>query len=107
MGNNNFNNLKNQKVIIHISFVFADELVLSQVMIAVIILIIMLSDTFVLKNLWATKQALDEDGWLSTGDIGWIAPHHSTGRSRRCSSVVVLEGRAKDTIVLSTGIPKA
>lgn len=55
------------------------------------------------KNLWATKQALDEDGWLSTGDIGWIAPHHSTGRSRHCSSVVVLEGRAKDTIVLSTG----
>ncbi|KAK6255264.1 hypothetical protein SCA6_016569 [Theobroma cacao] len=55
------------------------------------------------KNPLATRQALDEDGWLNTGDIGWIAPCHSAGRSHRCGGVIVLEGRAKDTIVLSTG----
>ncbi|KAG2321402.1 hypothetical protein Bca52824_014615 [Brassica carinata] len=55
------------------------------------------------KNPVATKQVIDEDGWFNTGDMGWIAPHHSTGRSRSCGGVIVLEGRAKDTIVLSTG----
>ncbi|XP_028081529.1 probable acyl-activating enzyme 16, chloroplastic isoform X1 [Camellia sinensis] len=55
------------------------------------------------KNESTTKQVLDEGGWLNTGDIGWIAPHHSIGRSRLCGGMVVLEGRAKDTIVLSTG----
>ncbi|KAL1548091.1 Long-chain-fatty-acid--[acyl-carrier-protein] ligase AEE15, chloroplastic [Salvia divinorum] len=55
------------------------------------------------KNPSATKQAIDEDGWLNTGDIGWIFPPHSIGRSRRSSGVIVLEGRAKDTIVLLTG----
>ncbi|KAG6428378.1 hypothetical protein SASPL_112629 [Salvia splendens] len=35
--------------------------------------------------------------------IGWICPPHSIGRSRRSSGVIVLEGRAKDTIVLLTG----
>ncbi|CAI9117553.1 OLC1v1018955C1 [Oldenlandia corymbosa var. corymbosa] len=55
------------------------------------------------KNSMATKQAIDERGWLNTGDIGWIAPHHSVGRSRHSGGVIVLEGRAKDTIVLSTG----
>lgn len=55
------------------------------------------------KNESTTKQVLDEDDWLNTGDIGWIAPHHSIGRSRLCGGMVVLEGRAKDTIVLSTG----
>ncbi|XP_010450111.1 PREDICTED: long-chain-fatty-acid--[acyl-carrier-protein] ligase AEE15, chloroplastic-like [Camelina sativa] len=55
------------------------------------------------KNPLTTKQVLNESGWFNTGDTGWIAPHHSIGRSRRCGGVIVLEGRAKDTIVLSTG----
>ncbi|KAL0451982.1 UNVERIFIED_CONTAM: putative acyl-activating enzyme 16, chloroplastic [Sesamum latifolium] len=57
----------------------------------------------IVKNPEATKQAIDEDGWLNTGDIGWISPPHSRGRSCQAGGVIVLEGRAKDTIVLSTG----
>lgn len=55
------------------------------------------------KNPSATSEAIDKEGWFSTGDIGWIAPKHSVGRNRKCGGMVVLEGRAKDTIVLSTG----
>ncbi|XP_076935284.1 putative acyl-activating enzyme 16, chloroplastic isoform X1 [Bidens hawaiensis] len=55
------------------------------------------------KNPIATNQAIDENGWLNTGDIGWISPVHSVGRSRNSGGFIVLEGRAKDTIVLSTG----
>ncbi|KAL4561081.1 hypothetical protein LXL04_033243 [Taraxacum kok-saghyz] len=55
------------------------------------------------KNPSATNQAIDGEGWLNTGDIGWISPHHSLGRSRNSGGIIVLEGRAKDTIVLSTG----
>ncbi|XP_028759744.1 probable acyl-activating enzyme 16, chloroplastic [Neltuma alba] len=55
------------------------------------------------KNPSATDQAIDKDGWLNTGDMGWIAPRHSVGRCRHSGDVIVVEGRAKDTIVLSTG----
>ncbi|KAK3145499.1 hypothetical protein QOZ80_3BG0253620 [Eleusine coracana subsp. coracana] len=55
------------------------------------------------KNPSATDEAVDEKGWFNTGDIGWIAPHHAVGPSRKCGGMLVLEGRAKDTIVLSTG----
>ncbi len=41
----------------------------------------------------ATRAVIDEAGWLNTGDLGWIA---ATGD-------VVIAGRSKDTIVLSTG----
>uniref|UniRef100_A0A1D1Z3V4 4-coumarate--CoA ligase n=3 Tax=Anthurium amnicola TaxID=1678845 RepID=A0A1D1Z3V4_9ARAE len=54
------------------------------------------------KNPSATDKALDVDGWFNTGDIGWIAPNMA-GRSRCCGGMLVLEGRAKDTIVLTTG----
>ncbi|XP_078169638.1 AMP-dependent synthetase and ligase family protein isoform X1 [Carex rostrata] len=55
------------------------------------------------KNKSSTEAALDRDGWIDTGDIGWIAPKHDIGRSRLCRGMLVLEGRAKDTIVLTTG----
>ncbi len=41
----------------------------------------------------ATAMVLDEEGWFDTGDIGMLLPDGS----------LVLTGRAKDTIVLSTG----
>ncbi|XP_064934533.1 probable acyl-activating enzyme 16, chloroplastic isoform X4 [Musa acuminata AAA Group] len=55
------------------------------------------------NNPSATSEAVDEEGWFNTGDIGWIIPMHSMGRSRNCGGMIVLEGRSKDTIVLSTG----
>lgn len=58
---------------------------------------------FLYQNPSATNQVLDRDGWLNTGDIGWIVPHHSTRWSRNSSGVIVVDGRAKDTIVLYTG----
>jgi long-chain acyl-CoA synthetase len=45
------------------------------------------------RNPEATRAVLSEDGWVNTGDLGWIA---ATGD-------LVIAGRAKDTIVLSSG----
>lgn len=36
------------------------------------------------------------EGWFDTGDLGWIVPQGSSAMS----GMVVLTGRAKDTIVL-------
>ncbi|XP_002962119.2 long-chain-fatty-acid--[acyl-carrier-protein] ligase AEE15, chloroplastic [Selaginella moellendorffii] len=55
------------------------------------------------KNPDATQKAIDGDGWLDTGDLGWVAPVWKTGAARKCGGMLVLEGRAKETIVLSTG----
>jgi len=45
------------------------------------------------KDEAATKQAIDEDGWFNTGDIGWLTADNN----------LVLVGRMKETIVLSNG----
>ncbi|RLN43329.1 putative acyl-activating enzyme 16, chloroplastic [Panicum miliaceum] len=37
------------------------------------------------KNPSATNEALDQEGWFNTGDIGWIAPRHAVGPS--CENV--------------------
>lgn len=48
----------------------------------------------------ATLKAFVE-GWFDTGDLGWVAPEGVAGS--RMGGHVVLTGRAKDTIVLSSG----
>ncbi|BBN09361.1 long-chain acyl-CoA synthetase [Marchantia polymorpha subsp. ruderalis] len=55
------------------------------------------------KNPEATEKAIDKDGYFDSGDIGWIAPFHEVGAARKCGGVLVLDGREKDTIVLSSG----
>lgn len=55
------------------------------------------------KNHEATVSVLDENGWLDTGDLGWIVPDKKLGPARSCGGNLVLDGRAKDIIVLSTG----
>lgn len=49
----------------------------------------------------ATIAAIDKSGWLDTGDLGWIAP--ANVRGSKMAGAVVLVGRAKDTVVLSSG----
>ncbi|ABM71673.1 putative long-chain-fatty-acid--CoA ligase [Prochlorococcus marinus str. MIT 9515] len=46
-----------------------------------------------LNNDSATKDVLSKDGWFDTGDLGFLIPNGS----------LVITGRAKDTIVLSSG----
>ncbi len=46
-----------------------------------------------LNNVIATKEVLSESGWFDTGDLGFLIPNGS----------LVITGRAKDTIVLSSG----
>ncbi len=46
-----------------------------------------------LNNELATKQVLSKDGWFDTGDLGFLIPNGS----------LFITGRAKDTIVLSSG----
>ncbi|KAG0557012.1 hypothetical protein KC19_11G095400 [Ceratodon purpureus] len=55
------------------------------------------------KNEAATSKTIDSEGWLDTGDLGWIAPEMSIGAARRCGGVLTLDGRQKDTIVLLNG----
>jgi long-chain acyl-CoA synthetase len=45
------------------------------------------------KNPEATEQVLDPEGWFNSGDLGWVTRAND----------LVLTGRAKDTIVLSSG----
>jgi long-chain acyl-CoA synthetase len=54
-----------------------------------------------LNNPVASAAAFSADGWLDTGDLGWICPK-GVPRSRM-AGCLVLTGRAKDTIVLSSG----
>ncbi|KAJ7525564.1 hypothetical protein O6H91_17G056900 [Diphasiastrum complanatum] len=55
------------------------------------------------RNPVATNKAIDNEGWFDTGDLGWVAPETKGGPARMCGGTIVLDGRAKDTIVLSTG----
>lgn len=45
------------------------------------------------KDEEATKQAIDENGWFNTGDLGWLTSDNH----------LVIVGREKETIVLSNG----
>lgn len=56
------------------------------------------------QNPTATSKATDTEGWFETGDLGWEVPHSTVGPARMCGGLFVLDGRAKDTIVLSNGM---
>jgi long-chain acyl-CoA synthetase len=45
------------------------------------------------KNEQETRKVIDDDGWFNTGDLGWVT----------CTGDLVIAGRVKDTIVLSSG----
>jgi len=45
------------------------------------------------KDKEATDKVLSYDGWLNTGDLGWLTPYND----------LILTGRNKDVIVLSNG----
>ncbi|HSA06234.1 MAG TPA: AMP-binding protein [Candidatus Gastranaerophilales bacterium] len=45
------------------------------------------------KDIEATQKVLSSDGWLNTGDLGWVTPQND----------LVLTGRNKDIIALSNG----
>ena len=54
------------------------------------------------NNESATASAFGSgDGWFDTGDLGWKAPSNVPGSEM--GGCLVLTGRAKDTIVLSSG----
>ena len=46
-----------------------------------------------LNNAKATKEVLTDNGWFDTGDLGFLIPNGS----------LFITGRAKDTIVLTSG----
>jgi long-subunit acyl-CoA synthetase (AMP-forming) len=54
-----------------------------------------------LDDAGATARTVDAEGWLDTGDLGWVAPAGVAGSNM--AGNVVLVGRMKDTIVLSSG----
>ncbi|MEO1145209.1 MAG: AMP-binding protein [Cyanobacteria bacterium J06638_22] len=45
------------------------------------------------RNPEATAKAINPDGWFDTGDLGWVTPQGD----------LTITGRAKDTIVLTSG----
>eukprot|EP00850_Spirogloea_muscicola_P007510 SM000038S14323 [mRNA] locus=s38:255169:260627:- [translate_table: standard] len=55
------------------------------------------------KNPQATAKVVDKEGWFETGDLGWISPSTAYGAGRNAGGLLVLDGRAKDTIVLANG----